>query len=81
MHLVTSTHYPKRTGIKYSYSMNIRVKVRVVNLQRQCWAVNVKGNMHILREAIPTFNANAEGGVFLMSSSIAVGRDAPASGY
>ncbi|KAA6410332.1 MAG: alcohol dehydrogenase [Lasallia pustulata] len=37
----------------------------------KCWAVNVKGNMHLLREAIPTFNANEEGGVFLMSSSIA----------
>jgi len=29
--------------------------------------------MHLLREALPTFNANAEGGVFLMTSSIAVG--------
>ncbi|MCJ1243477.1 hypothetical protein MMC30_000674 [Trapelia coarctata] len=37
----------------------------------KCWAVNVKGNMHLLREAIPTFNANADGGVFLITSSIA----------
>lgn len=57
------------------------MEVHDVNLKRQCWAVNVKGNMHLLREAIPTFNANAEGGVFLMSSSIAVCRDAPPSGY
>ncbi len=40
--------------------------------QRQCWAVNVKGNLHLLRAAMPTFNENAEGGVFLISSSVAV---------
>ncbi|MCJ1361624.1 hypothetical protein MMC16_000724 [Acarospora aff. strigata] len=27
--------------------------------------------MHLLREALPTFNSNPEGGVFLMTSSIA----------
>ncbi|MCJ1299270.1 hypothetical protein MMC08_002062 [Hypocenomyce scalaris] len=37
----------------------------------KCWAVNCKGNMHLLREALPTLNANAEGGVFLMTSSVA----------
>ncbi|KAI9811484.1 MAG: hypothetical protein M1827_005467 [Pycnora praestabilis] len=37
----------------------------------KCWAVNVKGNMHLLREALPTFNANPDGGVFLMTSSVA----------
>ncbi|KAI9877867.1 MAG: hypothetical protein M1830_002608 [Pleopsidium flavum] len=37
----------------------------------KCWAVNCKGNMHLLREALPTFNANSDGGVFLMTSSIA----------
>ncbi|MCJ1255606.1 hypothetical protein MMC24_003423 [Lignoscripta atroalba] len=37
----------------------------------KCWAINTKGNMHLLREALPTFNANNEGGVFLMTSSIA----------
>ncbi|KAI9701549.1 MAG: hypothetical protein M1836_001605 [Candelina mexicana] len=37
----------------------------------KCWAVNVKGNLHLLREALPTFNANPEGGVFLMTSSVA----------
>ena len=26
--------------------------------------------MHLFRKALPTFNANPEGGVFLMSSSI-----------
>ena len=57
------------------------MEARVVDFWRQCWAVNVKGNMHLLREAIPTFNANAEGGVFLMSSSIAVCRYAFWSGH
>ncbi|KAK5061238.1 hypothetical protein LTR84_007780 [Exophiala bonariae] len=37
----------------------------------KCWAVNVKGNLHLLREAAPTFNGNEEGGVFLITSSLA----------
>ncbi|KAI9853285.1 MAG: hypothetical protein M1824_001452 [Vezdaea acicularis] len=37
----------------------------------KCWSVNVKGPMFLLREALPTFNANTDGGVFLMTSSIA----------
>jgi NAD(P)-dependent dehydrogenase (short-subunit alcohol dehydrogenase family) len=37
----------------------------------KCWAVNCKANMHLFRNALPTFNANPEGGVFLMTSSIA----------
>ncbi|MCJ1355396.1 MAG: hypothetical protein MMC33_005387 [Icmadophila ericetorum] len=37
----------------------------------KCWAVNVKGNLHLLREALPTFNANPDGGAFLITSSIA----------
>jgi NAD(P)-dependent dehydrogenase (short-subunit alcohol dehydrogenase family) len=38
---------------------------------KQCWAVNVKGQMALVREAMPTFNANPEGGVFIITSSIA----------
>lgn len=38
----------------------------------KCWAVNVKGQMALLRAALPTFNQNAEGGSFIMTSSIAV---------
>ncbi|KAL9071151.1 MAG: hypothetical protein Q9157_005566 [Trypethelium eluteriae] len=38
----------------------------------KCWAVNVKGQMALVREALPTFNANPEGGVFLITSSVAV---------
>ncbi|KAL9641008.1 MAG: hypothetical protein Q9204_000411 [Flavoplaca sp. TL-2023a] len=30
-----------------------------------------KGNLHLFRKALPTFNANPEGGVFLLTSSIA----------
>ncbi|RVX69040.1 hypothetical protein B0A52_06753 [Exophiala mesophila] len=35
----------------------------------RCWAVNVKGCLHLCREAMKTFNKNPEGGVFLMTSS------------
>ena len=42
-----------------------------VNFKFQCWAVNCKANLHIIRKALPTFNANAEGGVFLLTSSVA----------
>ncbi|KAA8644828.1 hypothetical protein EYZ11_007919 [Aspergillus tanneri] len=37
----------------------------------RCWSTNVKGNLHLFKEALPTFNANPEGGVFLMTSSTA----------
>ncbi|KAI9714390.1 MAG: hypothetical protein M1820_000351 [Bogoriella megaspora] len=37
----------------------------------KCWNVHVKGQMALLREAKPTFNANPEGGVFLITSSVA----------
>jgi NAD(P)-dependent dehydrogenase (short-subunit alcohol dehydrogenase family) len=35
-----------------------------------CFAVNVKAQTHLLKEASATFNANPEGGVFVMTSSI-----------
>ena len=38
--------------------------------------MNVKGNLHLLREALPTFKENPDGGVFLITSSIAVNADA-----
>jgi len=37
----------------------------------QCWAVNVKGQMALFRAALPTFNANPNGGSFILTSSIA----------
>ncbi|KAI9849292.1 MAG: hypothetical protein M1837_004751 [Sclerophora amabilis] len=37
----------------------------------KCWAVNVKGNLFLLREALSTFNSNPDGGVFMMTSSVA----------
>lgn len=36
-----------------------------------CFAVNVKAQTHLLRTALPTFNANPEGGVMIITSSIA----------
>ncbi|KAK8167981.1 short chain dehydrogenase/reductase [Phyllosticta citrichinensis] len=37
----------------------------------KCWAVNVKGKLALLRAALPTFNANPDGGVFLITGSVA----------
>jgi len=37
----------------------------------KCFAVNVKAQTHLLKEASATFNANPEGGVFVITSSIA----------
>ena len=37
----------------------------------KCWSVNVKANMHLLRKASPIFNDDPEGGVFLLTTSIA----------
>lgn len=38
----------------------------------KCWAVNVKGQMAVLRAALPTFNKNKDGGSFIITSSVAV---------
>ncbi|KAL1623696.1 hypothetical protein SLS56_008145 [Neofusicoccum ribis] len=38
---------------------------------KACWAVNVKGKLALMRAALPTFRANPDGGVFLITSSIA----------
>ncbi|KAK4496450.1 hypothetical protein PRZ48_012430 [Zasmidium cellare] len=37
----------------------------------KCWNTNVKGNHAVLKEALPTFNSNPDGGVFIMTSSVA----------
>lgn len=39
--------------------------------QAQAWAVNCKAHLHLIREASPLFNANTDGGVFLVTSSVA----------
>lgn len=36
-----------------------------------CYAVNVKAQAILLREALPTFTANPEGGALIITSSIA----------
>ena len=36
-----------------------------------CFAVNVKAQTFLMQAALPTFNANPDGGVLIMSSSIA----------
>jgi NAD(P)-dependent dehydrogenase (short-subunit alcohol dehydrogenase family) len=36
-----------------------------------CFAVNVKAQNYLLRSALPTFTANAEGGSLIMTSSVA----------
>lgn len=37
----------------------------------RCYTVNVLAQTYLLRTALPTFNANPEGGVFIITSSIA----------
>jgi NAD(P)-dependent dehydrogenase (short-subunit alcohol dehydrogenase family) len=36
-----------------------------------CYAVNVKAHVFLMREALATFNKNNDGGVFIITSSIA----------
>jgi hypothetical protein len=38
---------------------------------QKCYAVNVVAQSILMRTALPTFEANAEGGVFIITSSIA----------
>ncbi|KAJ5328537.1 hypothetical protein N7541_001323 [Penicillium brevicompactum] len=37
----------------------------------KCWSINVKSSFHLFKAALPTFNANPDGGVFLITASIA----------
>ncbi|KAF3067525.1 hypothetical protein CFAM422_008527 [Trichoderma lentiforme] len=37
----------------------------------KCWAVNVMSHLQLVQEAAPIFNANPEGGVYLITSSVA----------
>ncbi|OJJ47476.1 hypothetical protein ASPZODRAFT_63773 [Penicilliopsis zonata CBS 506.65] len=37
----------------------------------KCWSVNVKGHFYLFKAAEPTFNANPEGGSFILTSSTA----------
>lgn len=37
----------------------------------KCYAVNVKGMHALMKEALPTFQKNAEGGFFIITSSVA----------
>lgn len=37
----------------------------------KCWATNVMGPKKFVQEALPTFNQNPDGGVFIITSSIA----------
>ncbi|KIV88680.1 hypothetical protein, variant [Exophiala mesophila] len=38
---------------------------------QKCWSTNVMSQLVLMQSALPTFNANPDGGVFLISSSIA----------
>ncbi|PKX95686.1 SDR family NAD(P)-dependent oxidoreductase [Aspergillus novofumigatus IBT 16806] len=37
----------------------------------RCWTTNVKSSWYLFKEALPTFNANPDGGVFIITSSTA----------
>ncbi|EXJ81682.1 hypothetical protein A1O1_07747 [Capronia coronata CBS 617.96] len=37
----------------------------------KCWSINVMSQLVLMQEAAPIFNANPEGGVFIISSSVA----------
>ncbi|KAH6608277.1 hypothetical protein Trco_004590 [Trichoderma cornu-damae] len=37
----------------------------------KCWMVNVMSHLQLIQEAAPIFNANPEGGVYLITSSVA----------
>ncbi|RJE23715.1 Short chain dehydrogenase [Aspergillus sclerotialis] len=39
----------------------------------KCWSTNVKSNLYLFKEALPTFNVNPDGGSFIITSSTAVG--------
>lgn len=60
----------RKNGTRWAIRLDFQRALCVADVV-QCWAVNCKGNLHLLRKALPTFNANPDGGVYLMTSSIA----------
>jgi NAD(P)-dependent dehydrogenase (short-subunit alcohol dehydrogenase family) len=38
----------------------------------KCWSTNVMSHLVLVQEAAPIFNKNPDGGVFIISSSVAV---------
>ncbi|KAI9678118.1 MAG: hypothetical protein M1817_006062 [Caeruleum heppii] len=63
---VSSKERAEQTAQKIQKSYGAKVTII-----QGCWAVNVKGQMFLFREALQTFKANPDGGVFLITSSIA----------
>ncbi|KAA8895179.1 hypothetical protein FN846DRAFT_900682 [Sphaerosporella brunnea] len=45
----------------------------------KCWNINVKASLFLMQAALPTFNVNPEGGVFLITSSCAASNPAGSS--
>ncbi|KAL1971526.1 hypothetical protein VTN31DRAFT_2147 [Thermomyces dupontii] len=62
--LVSNAGWTKITNFGDLYAMN-------EDEWDKSWAVNVKGHFHLFREAVPHFNANPDGGAFLISASTA----------
>ena len=58
----------KKTGTRLVAKCHLKL---LHNLPSQMWSVNCKANLHLFRKALPTLNANEEGGVFLVTASIA----------
>jgi len=46
--------------------------VQLIKRCAQCWSANVKGPLALMKAALPAFNANADGGALIITSSIAV---------
>lgn len=66
-------------GTRYVSVMREEIEIHrlLIYVKNQCWNTNVKANLHLFREAEPTFNANPEGGAFIITSSVAVSRVGP----
>jgi hypothetical protein len=41
-------------------------------MNRRCWAVDAKGQMALLKAAVPAFNVNPEGDAFIITPPIAI---------
>lgn len=46
--------------------------IAIDGLVPKCWAVNTLAHLQLMQAAGPIFNANPEGGVYILTSSIAV---------
>lgn len=67
LHTLSHEDWNKVSAFKFSDP-----QIEIYSHTWQCWAVNVMSHLTLMQTASPILNKNSEGGVYLITSSIAV---------